>query len=98
MAQSSVCLARRPISTGPAGRFWAGGEAPLPRRTSVEGSQGRLARIPQQHSASGPHKTLPHQQRVGLGAESHAGRLPAHLPPHEPAPKQQHLPWEGAVQ
>ena len=102
-AQLPVCLARWPIGTGPVGSstqpasLWGGGEAPCPRHTSAEGSRGRLARIPKQHSASQLHKTLPHHQRVGFGAESHAGQLPAHLPPREPAPKQQHVPWEVAV-
>lgn len=70
-------------------------EETAPCRTSV-GPMGRLAPVPQQHSTSWPHKVQPHHQSVGPGAESHARELPTQLPPCEPAPEQQHLPWKVA--
>lgn len=80
----------------PAAQAQSPSEEVAPCCTSVEGSRGRLAPVPQQHSTSGPHKVQPSHQNVGPGAESQARQLPTQLPPSEPAPKQQRLPWKVA--
>lgn len=48
------------------------GEAQTPCHTSVGGSRCRPAPVPQHNPTFQPHAALPHHQRVGLGAKSHA--------------------------